>query len=110
MKRRSGLNAYHAPKPAIIRTSSATFSLFDISFRFSSSNFVTNCWSWTVANPYKKIFTRRELGRRSAFVKPVDFHLCGSLRPSAFSALKFALNAENAEGRREPQRWQRSKA
>jgi hypothetical protein len=36
--------------------------------------------------------------------KDVAGLLCGPLRLSAFSAFKGALNAENAEGRREPQR------
>src|SRR5574338_1024139 len=85
MKSRSGLNAYQAAKPAMIRTNRATFNLFD-TFEFSSSNFATNCWSRLRIDPYKPIFKRRQPGRRCLFQQSFQWRVISSFSGSQAAA------------------------
>src|SRR5262245_54546481 len=77
MKSRSGLNAYQAPRPAMIKTSKTTFTVFDM-FQILLSDFLTNCWSRTRTNPYSLI----SRGGRT-FVKPLRFQQLSQFRPAA---------------------------
>src|SRR5215468_8620951 len=76
MKSRSGLNAYHAPKPATIRTSKATFNLFDmfqiLLFRFRNQLLVADA-----GESLQPHFTRRQLGRIGVF-RPLFQRYTGS--------------------------------